>query len=114
MEMSPDRVGLIDTLARLVAANTENPPGREIEAARYLADRLAGLGLAVDMRATADGVRMWWRGSTMGRGRCSRSIRIWTWCRQAAAGPPILSSSGARTAACSAAVRAMPKERLRE
>jgi acetylornithine deacetylase/succinyl-diaminopimelate desuccinylase family protein len=55
MEMSPDRVGLIATLARLVAANTENPPGREIEAARYLSDRLAGLGLAVDMRDIAEG-----------------------------------------------------------
>jgi acetylornithine deacetylase/succinyl-diaminopimelate desuccinylase family protein len=54
MEMSPDPVGLIDTLARLVAANTENPPGREIEAARYLADRLAGFGLAVEMRDIAD------------------------------------------------------------
>ena len=55
MEMSPDPVGLIDTLARLVAANTENPPGREIEAARYLADRLADFGLAVEMRDIADG-----------------------------------------------------------
>jgi acetylornithine deacetylase/succinyl-diaminopimelate desuccinylase family protein len=55
MEMSPDRVGLIATLARLVAANTENPPGREIEAARYLSDRLAGLGLTVDMRDIAEG-----------------------------------------------------------
>jgi acetylornithine deacetylase/succinyl-diaminopimelate desuccinylase family protein len=55
MEMSPDRVGLIATLAQLVAANTENPPGREIEAARYLADRLAGLGLAVEMRDIAEG-----------------------------------------------------------
>jgi acetylornithine deacetylase/succinyl-diaminopimelate desuccinylase family protein len=55
MEMSPDRVGLIATLAQLVAANTENPPGREIEVARYLADRLAGLGLAVEMRDIAEG-----------------------------------------------------------
>jgi acetylornithine deacetylase/succinyl-diaminopimelate desuccinylase family protein len=55
METSPDRVGLIATLAQLVAANTENPPGREIEVARYLADRLAGLGLAVEMRDIAEG-----------------------------------------------------------
>src|SRR5437764_14080730 len=62
MEMSPDPVGLIDTLARLVAANTENPPGREIEAARYLADRLADFGLAVAMRDIAD-----WRPNVVAR-----------------------------------------------
>ncbi len=54
MDISPDRVRLIDTLAKLVAANTENPPGREIEAARYIADQLAGLGLTVDMQDIAE------------------------------------------------------------
>ena len=39
----------------MCAADTENPPGREIEAARYLADRLADFGLAVEMRDIADG-----------------------------------------------------------
>src|SRR5437764_724052 len=60
------------------------------------------------------GVRMWWRGSTMGRGRCSRSIRIWMWCRQAAAGPPILSRYGGMRVGCSAAVPAMPKDRSQQ
>ncbi|MFK8253251.1 M20 family metallopeptidase [Ancylobacter terrae] len=34
-------------LAELVALRTENPPGREIEAALYLRDRLAPLGFAI-------------------------------------------------------------------
>ena len=52
---SPDRAGLIDTLAKLVAANTENPPGQEVEAAKYLASRLAGIGLKVDLQDIAEG-----------------------------------------------------------
>lgn len=55
MDTAPDRARLIGTLASLVEANTENPPGREIEAARYLADRLAALGLAVELREIATG-----------------------------------------------------------
>jgi len=54
MEAAPDRARLIDTLATLVAANTENPPGREIEAAQYLAHELAGLGFEVDLRIIAE------------------------------------------------------------
>jgi len=55
METSPDRTRLIETLASLVAANTENPPGREIEAAKYLASLLAGLGLEVNLQDIAEG-----------------------------------------------------------
>lgn len=55
MDASPDRARLIDTLAKLVAANTANPPGREIEAAQYLAHQLTGLGFAVDMQDIAEG-----------------------------------------------------------
>ena len=32
MEMSPDRTRTIERLERLIGFNTENPPGREIEA----------------------------------------------------------------------------------
>ena len=55
MEASPDRARLIDTLARLVAANTENPPGWEVEAAKYLAHQLTGLGFKVDLHDIAEG-----------------------------------------------------------
>ena len=51
----PDRARIIETLATLVAANTENPPGRELEAAQYLARELAALGFAVDLPSFADG-----------------------------------------------------------
>jgi len=49
MDAQPDSARMIERLARLVAANSENPPGREIEAARYLAETLRGTGLAVDL-----------------------------------------------------------------
>lgn len=55
IETPPDRARLIDTLATLVAANTENPPGRELEAAQYLAHELAALGFTVDMPSFAEG-----------------------------------------------------------
>lgn len=55
METSPDRARLIDTLSKLVAANTENPPGREIEAAQYLAHELTSLGLDVNFQDIAEG-----------------------------------------------------------
>ena len=52
---TPDRARLIDTLATLVAANTENPPGRELVAAQYLAHELALLGFTVDLPSFAEG-----------------------------------------------------------
>jgi acetylornithine deacetylase/succinyl-diaminopimelate desuccinylase len=55
MEFAPDPSRMIERLERLVAANSENPPGREIEAARYLADTLRGMGLAVDLNEIAAG-----------------------------------------------------------
>jgi acetylornithine deacetylase/succinyl-diaminopimelate desuccinylase len=55
LEAAPNRERLIQTLASLVAANTENPPGREIEAARYLARELSALGFTVDLQSIADG-----------------------------------------------------------
>lgn len=54
LETPPDRARLIDTLATLVAANTENPPGRELEAAQYLAHELAALGFTVDLPSFAE------------------------------------------------------------
>src|SRR5258706_9093450 len=55
MEVTPDRARLIETLASLVAADTENPPGREIEAAKYLARQLSKLGLEVNLQDIAEG-----------------------------------------------------------
>jgi acetylornithine deacetylase/succinyl-diaminopimelate desuccinylase len=55
MQAAPDRARLIDTLSRLVAANTENPPGREIEAAQYLGHRLTMLGFDVNFQDIAEG-----------------------------------------------------------
>ncbi len=55
MDPQPNPTRMIERLALLVAANSENPPGREIEAARYLTETLQGIGLAVDLTEIADG-----------------------------------------------------------
>jgi acetylornithine deacetylase/succinyl-diaminopimelate desuccinylase len=47
MLIHPDRARMTGDLERLVAFNTENPPGREVEAARFLADRLAVAGFDI-------------------------------------------------------------------
>jgi acetylornithine deacetylase/succinyl-diaminopimelate desuccinylase len=47
MPIAPDVSGMKRFLERLVAFNTENPPGYETELARYLALELSRLGLAV-------------------------------------------------------------------
>jgi acetylornithine deacetylase/succinyl-diaminopimelate desuccinylase len=39
---------MIDALARLVAFDTQNPPGRELEAARWLESAMAGMGFAAN------------------------------------------------------------------
>lgn len=53
MSESPDRSRVIERLERLVAFNTENPPGREIEAIDYLAAIFRGLGWAADVTSFA-------------------------------------------------------------
>lgn len=55
LEVAPDPERVIATLASLVATNTENPPGRELGAARYLAHELRALGFAVDLPTIAEG-----------------------------------------------------------
>ena len=55
MEMAPDRSRMVGRLERLVAANSENPPGRELEAARYLAEILSAVGLKVNLQEIAVG-----------------------------------------------------------
>lgn len=52
---APDSARLTARLARLVAFRTENPPGDEAEAARWLGAELAGHGLAVDYLEVAPG-----------------------------------------------------------
>jgi acetylornithine deacetylase/succinyl-diaminopimelate desuccinylase len=51
----PDQAGLVDLLERLVAINTQNPPGREAEAAALLASGLADIGFATEVRPVAEG-----------------------------------------------------------
>ena len=46
---------LLEVLEYLVGINTENPPGREIEAARFLAAELRKIGFAVDVTEFAPG-----------------------------------------------------------
>ena len=55
MEMSPDRTRTIERLERLIGFNTENPPGREIEAIRYLAQIFQTMGLEVEIVEFAEG-----------------------------------------------------------
>lgn len=53
--IGPDESRLKARLARLVGLNTENPPGREIEAADFVADELAAWGCEVRVDAFEDG-----------------------------------------------------------
>ena len=55
LDVAPDPERLVATLGRLVEANTENPPGREVEAAQYLAHELRALGFSVDVPNIAEG-----------------------------------------------------------
>jgi acetylornithine deacetylase/succinyl-diaminopimelate desuccinylase family protein len=55
MMSPPDRQRLLDRFARLIAFNSENPPGREIESICYLADVLRGIGLDVAIDEFAPG-----------------------------------------------------------
>ena len=57
MPIAPDVSGMKGLLDRLVAFNTENPPGRELELARYLAQELSRLGLVVRTDEFAPGGR---------------------------------------------------------
>lgn len=55
MSGAPERARTIGLLERLVAIDTQNPPGREAEAAALLADEMRALGLAVESREFAPG-----------------------------------------------------------
>jgi succinyl-diaminopimelate desuccinylase len=50
----PEVGRLVDLLERLVAIDTQNPPGREAEAAALLATELDGLGFATEIRTLAE------------------------------------------------------------
>ena len=52
---APDHTRVIECLERLVSFNTENPPGREIEAIEYLADLFRDIGWPVDVMHIAPG-----------------------------------------------------------
>ena len=51
----PDVARLVGLLERLVAIDTQNPPGREAEAAALLATELDSLGFATEVRPLAEG-----------------------------------------------------------
>jgi succinyl-diaminopimelate desuccinylase len=52
---TPDIARLTGLLERLVAIDTQNPPGREVEAAALLASDLEAIGFATEARPVADG-----------------------------------------------------------
>ena len=52
---APDAGRLIGLLERLVAIDTQNPPGRETEAAALLAAELDAIGFATEIRPLAEG-----------------------------------------------------------
>ena len=87
---TPDVARLAGLLERLIAIDTQNPPGREVEAAALLASELEAIGFA-------DGDSPGWQtaapmssgGSTMATDPVSPSTRIWTPFRSGAAGPAI-------------------------
>jgi acetylornithine deacetylase/succinyl-diaminopimelate desuccinylase family protein len=49
MSNSPDPARMKSDLARLVSVRTENPPGREVEAAQFLGDLLRAEGFTVEL-----------------------------------------------------------------
>ena len=49
MTSTPDRQRLLERFERLIAFNSENPPGREIEAIQYLAEIFRTMGLQVEV-----------------------------------------------------------------
>lgn len=52
---TPDLSRVLDVLARLVAFDTQNPPGYEIDAARFVAAELAAMGCRADLVEYAPG-----------------------------------------------------------
>ncbi len=52
---TPDTARLADLLEKLVAIDTQNPPGREVEAAALLASELEAIGFATEVRPIGDG-----------------------------------------------------------
>ena len=55
MTWTPDRQRLLERFERLIAFNSENPPGREIEAIQYLAEILRTMGLQIEVDELAPG-----------------------------------------------------------
>ena len=55
MTWTPDRHRLLERFERLIAFNSENPPGREIEAIQYLAEMFRTMGLQVEVDEFAPG-----------------------------------------------------------
>jgi acetylornithine deacetylase/succinyl-diaminopimelate desuccinylase len=52
---APDVARLVGLLERLVAVDTQNPPGQEVEAAALLASELEAIGFSTEVRPVAEG-----------------------------------------------------------
>jgi acetylornithine deacetylase/succinyl-diaminopimelate desuccinylase family protein len=52
---APDTTRICALLERLVAFDTQNPPGRETEAARFLAEAVAAFGFTAELQDVAEG-----------------------------------------------------------
>jgi acetylornithine deacetylase/succinyl-diaminopimelate desuccinylase-like protein len=87
--LTPDIARLAALLERLVAIDTQNPPGRETEAAALLASELDAVGFATEVRPLRTAEQMSSGESTAATAPVSLSTRIWTPFRSAAAGPTI-------------------------
>jgi succinyl-diaminopimelate desuccinylase len=53
--LAPDSARICALLERLVAFDTQNPPGREAEAARFLAQSVAAFGFTAELQVVGDG-----------------------------------------------------------
>jgi succinyl-diaminopimelate desuccinylase len=53
--LAPDMPRICTLLERLVAFDTQNPPGQEAEAARFLAETVAAFGFSADLQNVSDG-----------------------------------------------------------
>ncbi len=76
-------------LERLVAIDTQNPPGREADAPALLASELDAIGFATEVRPIVGGRANVVARIDNGAGTCSLSTRTRTPFRSAAVGPAI-------------------------
>ncbi|WP_271581120.1 hypothetical protein [Bradyrhizobium sp. CCBAU 45389] len=89
MSTSPDVARMKRELARLIAIDTQNPPGHEAPAAQYLHDLLVTDGFDVGLQEYKPGRVNVVARLENGAGPVFASTPIWMLCPSAKAGPPI-------------------------